>query len=147
MLFLGEDETWQLAGIYPHISIKGRDPQRPLLRHDDTLPLPLNCRTVPRMEVASPEAAALELIRNHCDNGIRYYTWALKRMPTIPEQANHVPLAENLRSALAQVLAYVEGASNERGAMLMRNEIVARYTKVVEDEGWEPPFITDPSSG
>jgi hypothetical protein len=97
--------------------------------------------------MASPEATALELIRNHCDNGIRYYTWALKRMPTIPEQAEHVPLVENLRSALAQVLAYVEGATNERSAVLMNSEIVLRYTKAVEDEGWEPTFVTERSSG
>jgi hypothetical protein len=98
-------------------------------------------------ETATPEATALELIRNHCDNGIRYYTWALKRMPTIPEQAEHVPVVENLRSALAHVLAYVEGASDERSATLKRNEIVLRYIKAVEDEGWEPDLGAGRSSG
>jgi hypothetical protein len=30
---------------------------------------------------------ALELIREYCDNGYQYYTWALARMPSIPDQA------------------------------------------------------------
>jgi hypothetical protein len=83
---------------------------------------------------------ALERIRAHCDNGIRYYTWALKRMPSIPAQAGHVPQVDNLRSSLAHVLAYVEGATDERSAMRMRDEIVTRYVRLVEEEAWEPPF-------
>jgi hypothetical protein len=83
---------------------------------------------------------AHERIRSHCDNGIRYYTWALKRMPSIPEQAGSVRQIENLRSSLAHVLAYIEGATDERSAMLKRDEIVRRYVKSVEQEGWEPPF-------
>jgi len=86
----------------------------------------------------------LERIRSHCDNGIKYYTWALKRMPSIPEQAGSVRQVENLRSSLAHVLAYVEGATDERSAMLRRNEIVSRYAKSVEQEGWEPPFAHGP---
>ena len=87
---------------------------------------------------------ALERIREYCDNGIRYYTWALKRMPSIPEQAGQVPLVEGLRLGLAHVLAYVEGASDERTAMDMRVEIVDRYVRSIEEEGWEPPFAVDP---
>jgi hypothetical protein len=53
----------------------------------------------------------LELIRAHCDNGLRYLTWALKRMPSIPEQAGHVrkrrpgnsPSA-SLRSAVGEIV-------------------------------------------
>lgn len=82
----------------------------------------------------------LERIRSHCVNGIKYYTWALKRMPSIPEQAGSVRQVENLRSSLAHVLAYVEGATDERSAMLRRDEIVSRYAESVEQEGWEPPF-------
>jgi hypothetical protein len=88
----------------------------------------------------SDQAGAVALIREHCDNGIRYYTWALKRMPFIPEQAGHVQHVESLRSALAHVLAFIEGAADERSAMLARPEIIERYERAVEDEGWEPPF-------
>ena len=47
---------------------------------------------------------------------------------------------ENARLALAHVLAYVQGAKDERDAMLARDEIVQRYIAAVEDEGWQPPF-------
>ena len=93
------------------------------------------------MDAPSPSAdEALELIREHCDTGLRYYTWALERMPSIPDQAEHVDQVRNLRSSLAQVLAYVEGAKDERSAMLAREGIVLRYIATVEAEGWEPPF-------
>jgi hypothetical protein len=83
---------------------------------------------------------AIELIRRHCDNGIRYYTWALKRMPSIPDQAPHVGQVRNLMSGLAHVLAYVEGASDERSAMAAAEEIEQRYIAIVEADGWQPPF-------
>jgi hypothetical protein len=83
---------------------------------------------------------SLEQIREHCDNGLRYYTWALERMPSIPDQARHVGQAQNLRSSLAHVLAFVEGAPDERSAMRARDEIVLRYVATVEAEGWKPPF-------
>ena len=91
---------------------------------------------------ATPEGpeAALELIRAHCDRGLRYYTWALERMPSIREQAPHMSQVESARLALAHVLAYVEGAKDERDAMLARDEIVTRYIAAVQDEGWQPPF-------
>jgi hypothetical protein len=86
----------------------------------------------------------LERLRVYCDNGIRYYTWALERMPSIPEQADDVGQVRNLRAHLAHVLAYIEGATDERGAMLQRDEIVNRYVEAVRDEGWEPPFAVSP---
>ena len=95
---------------------------------------------------ASPDGPeeALALIRAHCDRGLRYYTWALERMPSIPEQAPHTRQVESARGALAHVLAYVEGAKDERGAMVARDEIVKRYVEAVRDEGWEPPFAAGP---
>jgi hypothetical protein len=91
---------------------------------------------------ATPRSAeeALELIRAHCDNGLRYYTWALERMPSIPEQAPHVDQIRNLKTGLAHVLAYVEGASDERSAMAARGEIELRYIAMIKAEGWQPPF-------
>jgi len=47
---------------------------------------------------------------------------------------------QSARLALAHVLAYVEGAKDERSAMLVRDEIVERYMESVKGEGWEPPF-------
>jgi hypothetical protein len=82
----------------------------------------------------------IERLREYCDNGIKYYTWALERMPSIPEQADRVGQVRTLRSSLAHVLAYIEGATDERGGMLRRDEIVKRYEKSVRDEGWKPPF-------
>ncbi|MET0800556.1 MAG: hypothetical protein ABWZ53_05260 [Actinomycetota bacterium] len=64
-------------------------------------------------------------------------------MPSIPEQADHVPLVRSLRSSLAQVLAYIEGATDERSAMSKKDEIEARYETLVQDEGWEPSFVKD----
>jgi hypothetical protein len=93
------------------------------------------------VDATSPSAdEAVERIREHCDKGLRYYTWALERMPSIPDQAPHVDQVRNLRASLAQVLAYVEGARDERTAMRAREEIVRRYIDLVEAEGWEPPF-------
>ncbi len=82
----------------------------------------------------------MELIRAHCDRGLRYYSWALKRMPSIPEQAEHVGETENSRYALALTLAYVEGADTEEAALSAMDSIVQRYAAAVEKEGWEPPF-------
>ncbi len=86
-----------------------------------------------------PEAA-LELIRAHCDRGLRYYLWALERMPSIPEQAPQVHRVQNAAFALAHVLAYIEGARDEDAAMSARVQIVLRYEAAIKDEGWEPPF-------
>jgi hypothetical protein len=86
------------------------------------------------------DAETLERIREYCDNGLRYYSWALRRMPSIPEQAGEVGHVESLRSGLAHVLAYLEGAVDERRAMLAREAILTRYSRLVEDESWEPPF-------
>jgi hypothetical protein len=82
----------------------------------------------------------LERLRVYCDNGLTYYTWALKRMPSIPDQTGSVNHVRNLTSSLAHVLAYIEGATDDRSAMLAREEMVQRYTAAVEAEGWEPPF-------
>jgi hypothetical protein len=86
----------------------------------------------------------LERLRAYCDQGVRYYTWALERMPSIPEQADDVEQVRNLRAHLASVLAYIEGATDERTALLRRDEIVTRYVEAVREEGWEPPFATGP---
>jgi hypothetical protein len=89
----------------------------------------------------SPEES-LELLRQRCDDGLRYYAWALRRMPSIPEEAEHIPLVWNQLHALAIVLAYVEGATDERSAMLEAHEIGLRYIETVEAEGWKPPFAS-----
>jgi hypothetical protein len=93
----------------------------------------------PRRKDLNPQET-LELIRAHCDNGLRYTTWALKRMPSIPEQAGHIREVENSRHSLALVLAYVEGADDEHAAASAMDAIVQRYIATVEAEGWEPPF-------
>lgn len=89
-----------------------------------------------RRDLTSEER--LELIRAQCDNGLRYCTWALKRMPSIPEQSEHVREVENNRRALALTLAYVEGADDDRAALSAVDSIVRRYESAVEAEGWEP---------
>jgi hypothetical protein len=104
----------------------------------DRLIAPHTPRTSRRRDLNSPES--LDLIRRHCDGGLRYYTWALARMPSLPEQAGHAEQVRNSLQALAVVMAYVEGASDERSAMLDAQEIALRYAETVEDEGWEPPF-------
>jgi hypothetical protein len=45
--------------------------------------------------------------------------------------------------ALALVLAYVEGANDERSALFATNEIVGRYIAIVEVERWEPSFKSE----
>ncbi len=93
----------------------------------------------PRRRDLSAEETS-ELIRAHCDSGLRYYTWALKMMPSIPEQAGHVDMVAGDRHALALVLAYVEGADDERTALSAVDAIVQRYNTLFESEGGEPPF-------
>jgi len=84
--------------------------------------------TVRTGERRVPSAAeSLELNRQHCDSGLRYYARALKTMPSIPEQAEHVGPVRNSLHALALVLAYVEGAQDEPSAMSEAREIVLRY--------------------
>jgi hypothetical protein len=89
----------------------------------------------------------LDLLLAHCDNGLRYYTWALKKMPSIPEQADHDREVENSRQALALTLAYIEGADEERTALSAVSSIIQRYSAVVDGEGWEPPFTETGSAG
>jgi hypothetical protein len=76
-------------------------------------------------------AETLELIRAHWDAGLRYSTWALRRMPSIPGQADHVREVQNSRHALALVLAYLEGAADERTALSAVEGIVRRYEVMV----------------
>jgi hypothetical protein len=84
--------------------------------------------------------ARLAAIRDHCDRGLRYYAWALKRMPSIPEQVDQIPQVTSAMYALALVLAYADGVESEREALKTAREITARYEQVVESEGWEPSF-------
>jgi len=88
----------------------------------------------------------LELIRTHCERSLRDLTWALKRMPSIPEQAGHVKHVENELHERALLLAYVEGADDERTAGSSVGAILRRYAAAVEAEGWEPPFAHEESS-
>ncbi len=97
----------------------------------------------PMIRPRRPDLSAeetLELIRAHCDNGLRYFT--CKRMPSIPEQAGYVREVQNDRNALAIVLAYVEGADDERAAGPAAYAIIRCYIDMVEAEGWEPPFAS-----
>jgi hypothetical protein len=110
-----------------------------LIGHDDRGRLIDQVVIRPRRGDLSAEET-LELIRAHCDGGLRYYTWALKRMPSIPEQAGHVQQVETYRRAPALVLAYVEGADDERTALSSVDAIIQRYVDAVEAEGTEPPF-------
>lgn len=80
----------------------------------------------------------LELIRAQCDNSMKYMTWALKRMPSIPEQAGHSPAVENDRRSVAMWLAYVEGADDARSALSAVDAIIRRYDEAPDWEEWEP---------
>lgn len=95
----------------------------------------------------TPESdAVVERIRQFCDEGIRYFTWALRRMPSISPQAVHAPTIEDRRLTLAQILAFVEGATDARAATLAaRDEIVPRFIGAVDDENWSPTFVDGPS--
>jgi hypothetical protein len=99
-----------------------------LIGYDDhgRLIAPDTARTGDRRFLSAAES--LELIRQHCENGLRYYARALKTMPLIPEQAEHVQPVWNSLHALALVLAYVEGAQDDRSAMSEAREIILRYT-------------------
>jgi hypothetical protein len=80
----------------------------------------------------------LELIRAQCDNSMKYLTWALKRMPSIPEQAEHVRQVENDRHSVAMWLAYVEGADDARSALSAVDAIIQRYEAAPDWQDWEP---------
>jgi hypothetical protein len=80
----------------------------------------------------------LELIRAQCDSSLKYHTWALKRMPSIPEQAEHVREVENSRHAAAMWLAYVEGADDPRSALSAIDAIIQRYEAAPDWQEWEP---------
>lgn len=80
----------------------------------------------------------LEVIRAQCDSSLKYHTWALRRMPSIPEQAEHVREVENSRRAVAIWLAYVEGADDERSALSAVDAIIQRYEAAQDQQEWEP---------
>lgn len=80
----------------------------------------------------------LEMIRAQCDSSLKYHTWALRRMPSIPEQAEHVREVEDSRRAVAMWLAYVEGADDERSALSAVDAIIQRYEAAPDWQEWEP---------
>lgn len=80
----------------------------------------------------------LDLIRAQCDDSMKYYTWALKRMPSIPEQAGHVREVENSRREVAMWLAYIEGADDARSALSAVDAIIQRYEAAPDWLEWEP---------
>jgi hypothetical protein len=92
----------------------------------------------PRRRDLSAEET-LQLIQAHCDNGMRYATFALKQMASVSEQTPHVRQMESVRRQVAQVLAFVEGADDARAAMSAGEEIIQRYIRIVDEEGWRPP--------
>jgi hypothetical protein len=93
------------------------------------------------MDESSANAEArVAAIREHCDQGLRYLAWALRRMRSIPEQVDTIPQVESSMYALAIVLAYVEGATSERDALIAASKITVRYVEAVEAEDWEPSF-------
>jgi hypothetical protein len=54
-----------------------------------------------RMKGASRTSdTTLDLLRAKCDSGLRYYARAIERMPSIPEQAEHV---EDVRNLMMQI--------------------------------------------
>jgi len=79
----------------------------------------------------------LELIRGQCDSSMKDHTWALKRMPSIPEQAEHVREVENSRRAVAMWLAYVEGADDPRSALSAVDAIIQRYEAAPDWQEWD----------
>ena len=80
----------------------------------------------------------LELIRAQCDSSMKDHTWALRRMPSIPEQAEHVREVENSRRAVAMWLAYVEGGDDARSALSAVDAIIQRYEAAPDWQEWEP---------
>jgi hypothetical protein len=80
----------------------------------------------------------LQVIRAQCDSSMKYHTWALKRMPSIPEQAEHVREVENSRRAVAMWLAYVEGADDVPSALSAVDAIIQRYDAAPDCQEWEP---------
>lgn len=80
----------------------------------------------------------LEVIRAQCDSSLKYHTWALKRMPSIPEQAEHVREVEASRRAVAMWLAYVEGADDVDSALSAVDAIIQRYEAAPDWQEWEP---------
>ena len=105
---------------------------------NDRLIAPQTRRTGERRVLSASES--VELLRQHCDDGLRHYTWVLER-PSVPEQEGYVQAVRNGLYAMALVLAFVEGAPDERTAMLDAHEITLRYVESVKNEGWEPPFM------
>jgi hypothetical protein len=84
-----------------------------------------------RMEdISRTPDETLELLRSKCDSSLRYYGPAIQRMPSIPEQADHVDEVWNLMMQLGVMLAYIEGASDDKEATLRaRDDILPRYTE------------------
>jgi hypothetical protein len=108
-----------------------------LFGYDDTGRLIDGSMLRPRRRDLTAEER-LELIRAQCDNSMKYYTWALKRMPSIPEQATHVRGVENYRHEVAMWLAYVEGADDPRSALSAVDAIIQRYETAPDWQEWEP---------
>jgi hypothetical protein len=92
------------------------------------------------MTTSSDAETRLGTIRDHCDRGLRYYAWALKRMPSILEQVDQIPQVTSSMFALALVLAYADGAETEREALRTAGDITSRYNDAVESEEWQPQF-------
>src|SRR6266550_3653878 len=86
----------------------------------------------------------IKRIRDHCDNGLRYYTSALNRLRsgewvpsrTSADQEEHE--LSNAIYALGNIMALIEGAEDPKEMMTAREEIFDRYLKITLAEPWVP---------
>ena len=87
----------------------------------------------------------IERIRDHCDNGLRYYTSALNRLrsgewvPSRTAAEQEERERSNAIHALGNILALIEGAGDAKEMMAARDEIFDRYLKLTKAEPWVPP--------
>lgn len=90
------------------------------------------------------DSIRLRRARTHCDGGIRYCIWALNRVGEVDDE---VRTLERHLFSLAQIVALLEGALNEREAGIMAREvIIPRYRGLVESEEWAPSWGSEPTN-
>ena len=66
-----------------------------------------------------------------------------QRSQRFRQSADHIGQTVNERYARAFVLAYIEGATDDRTAGSAVDEIIRRYEAIVGTEGWEPSLPGD----
>ena len=88
------------------------------------------------------DAETIEVIREHNTHVLRYCAWALRRIDLeLGADISGEPILRDEMFHHARIVAIIEGARGSRAiGIKAHEEIIPRFLREAEDEGWKPRF-------